>query len=90
MITNISYFNSFRACGASVRPVYVSTPRREKQPRITDLQPSSANGRTWKMLLGERLIRPTIYYAAYLTALAVKDDAAAEKLLGIAKTMIEN
>ena len=42
------------------------------------------------MLLGERLLRPTVYYAAYLTALAVKDDNAAEKLLGVAKSLIEN
>lgn len=42
------------------------------------------------IVLGEQLVRPTIYYAAYLTALAIKDDSAAEKLLAIATSLIEN
>ena len=88
--------------GLCVRPVYVpSQPLgRKKKPRIDDgvsvVHPDAdasctvAGSEGWQMLLGERLLRPTVYYAAYLTALAVKDDNAAEKLLGVAKSLIEN
>lgn len=88
--------------GLCVRPVYVpSQPLgRKKKPRIDDgvsvVHPDAdascmaTGSEGWKMLLGERLLRPTVYYAAYLTALAVKDDNAAEKLLGVAKSLIEN
>jgi len=48
-----------------------------------------AGSEGWKMLIGDNLLRPTIYYAAYLTALAIKDDSAAEKLLGVAKSLME-
>jgi len=90
-----------RYTGLCVRPVYVpSTPLgRKKKPRIDDesvvVRPDAGAsgtvvcGDTWKMLLGERLLMPTVYYAAYLTALAVKDDKAAEKLLGVAKSLME-
>ena len=43
---------------------------------------------TWDILLGNDLYRPTIYYTAYLVALAIKDDNAAEKLLAIAKDLL--
>ena len=90
-----------RYTGLCVRPVYVpSTPLgRKKKPRIdeesvvvrpdADASGTVVCGDTWKMLLGERLLMPTVYYAAYLTALAVKDDKAAEKLLGVAKSLME-
>lgn len=76
-----------RCLGKNVRPVLKSRGR--KNVRITD-STSTSNATSWRMLLGERMLRPTIYYAAYLTALAVKDESAAEKLLLIAKSLIEN
>lgn len=95
-----------RSDGFSVRPVFTpSKSQGRKKIRIENnvLNQNGLNGQsvgegsstvanndTWKLLLGERLLRPTVYYAAYLTALAVKDDKAAEKLLGVAKSLIEN
>lgn len=61
---------------------YVAKPRIEEDETKTT--------ESWKILLGENLVRPTVYYAAYLTALAVKDDNAAEKLLATATSLIEN
>ena len=49
---------------------------------------NDGGGIEWDILLGDELKRPTIYYTAYLVALAIKDDNAAEKLLAIAKDLL--
>lgn len=59
---------------------YVAKPKKEETTATE----------SWKIFLGENLVRPTVYYAAYLTALAVKDDSAADKLLATATSLIEN
>lgn len=46
--------------------------------------------RTAKIEIGERLFRATVYYTAYMTALSLNDNDAAEKLLVTAKTLIES
>lgn len=90
-----------RNVGRTIRPVYVAAKPRGRKPIRIDVPSGVGSGSTassgstisvvgWQLLLGDRLLRPTIYYAAYLTALAVKDDSGAEKLLGIAKSLIEN
>lgn len=88
-----------RNVGRQIRPVCSEqSPQGRRRIRIdsngTATSGSGTSGTTsdstWQLLLGDRLLRPTIYYAAYLTALAVKDDSGAEKLLGIAKSLIEN
>lgn len=88
-----------RNVGRQIRPVCSEqSPQGRRRIRIdssnTTTSGSGTSGTTsdstWQLLLGDRLLRPTIYYAAYLTALAVKDDSGAEKLLGIAKSLIEN
>ena len=45
---------------------------------------------TWEMELGDKLYRPTVYYAAYLTALDVRDTQAAEALMAVVKELLEN
>lgn len=59
--------------------LYVPKPKM----RPAGLDGSETDGMHIK--LGDDLERPTIYYAAYLTAMAVNDDNAAAKLLGVAK-----
>ena len=63
------------------RCLYAAKPKKEQI--VTE-------GNTWQMLIGDELLRPTVYYAAHLTALAIKDDNAAEKLLAVAKTLVES
>lgn len=58
------------------------------QPSV-EVNDAAASGDSWKLLIGERLLSPTIYYTAHLTALTLNDNDAAEKLLGIAKSLIE-
>lgn len=59
--------------------LYVQKPKMH----VSGLDGSETDGK--KIKLGDDLERPTIYYAAYLTAMAVNDDNAAAKLLGVAK-----
>lgn len=75
--------------GYAIRPVFIPEGKRGlKKPRVEEEETKTTE--SWKILLGENLVRPTVYYAAYLTALAVKDDNAAEKLLATATSLIEN
>lgn len=53
-------------------------------------KPSIQGNDAWTIKLGERLYRPTVYYAAYLTALAIKDADAATALQGIAKELLDS
>lgn len=75
--------------GYTIRPVFVPEAKRGlKKPIVEEEETKTTE--SWKILLGENLLRPTVYYAAYLTALAVNDDNAAEKLLATATSLIEN
>ncbi len=96
--SNVAYYlahldKDARSDGFSVRPVCVlPTLNGRKKVRINNVQSVSDTGSnaSWQILLGERLLRPTIYYAAHLTALAVKDGDAAAALLNTAKELLEN
>ena len=88
-----------RRHGLPIRPVYVApvkSVRLRSKSQFEDSQSSEFGGleqtesKGWQILLGDDLKRATIYYAAYLTALAIKDADAATALLGIAKDLIEN
>ena len=100
---NISEIEGYpRHCGLPIRPVYVAPVksvrlRSKSQLTFEESQSTEAltptdtyNKGSWMIMLGDDLKRATIYYAAYLTALAIKDADAATALLGIAKDLIEN
>lgn len=93
---------SGRAIGSTIRPVCkykrdeIALPRGRKKVRINNGESSSTtdtstgSNASWQILLGEQLLKPTIYYAAHLTALAIKDADAAAALLNTAKELLES
>lgn len=78
------YLEAF--CAGSTRDsldgcLYAERPKEEE---YTDDSNNTHTG----YFIGEHLLRPTIYYAAYLTALDVKDADAATALLATAKELL--
>ena len=84
----------FRSLQRATAPLEAPAPTSSETPSVVEPPTNSVTEgeedapEKWQILLADELIRPTVYYAAYLTALAIKDDNAAEKLLAIAKELL--
>lgn len=87
----ISITSINRARGCNIRPVYVPPTLPNQAPhRPAPPTPTSGTSGESEIALGKDLVRPTVYYAAALTALAIKDGDAATALKEIAKDILEN